>query len=303
MHVVQWTAAARTAGTNHDSLRESGSEQMLYLNPEFERAWAGQDPFEAVEALEGKVYRALEARKTLRFELNGRGYFAKIHRGVGWREIVKNLLLFRLPVLGATNEWLALRRLTQLGVETMTPVAFGVRGANPANQHSFIVTEELDQTESLEDYCRDWNVKRPPFALKKALIDRVAWMSRQMHEHGINHRDYYICHFLLDVSGGWDKVDPQDFRLSMIDLHRAQMREATPRRWLVKDIGGLYFSAMDIGLTSRDLYRFMKVYRDCGLRETLARDRDFWLAVEKRGIELYRKQFDREPTLPVRIGA
>lgn len=276
---------------------------MLYLSPEFERAWQGQDPFEAVEALEGKVYRALEARKTLRFELNGRGYFAKIHRGVGWREILKNLLLFRLPVLGANNEWQALRKLTALGVETMTPVAFGMRGANPANQHSFIVTEELDRTESLEDYCRDWNTTPPPFALKKALIDRVAWMSRTMHENGINHRDYYICHFLLDVANGWENVDPDNFRLSMIDLHRAQIRAVTPLRWLVKDVGGLYFSAMDIGLTARDLYRFMKVYRNCSLRETLSRDRDFWLAVEKRGIELYRKQFDREPTLPVRIGA
>lgn len=278
------------------------SDQLI-LAPEFEAAWAGQDPFDAAEALDGKVYRALAARKTLRFELNGRGYFIKIHRGVGWAEILKNLLTFRLPILGATNEWESIHRLQELGVETMTGVAFGRRGANPADQHSFIVTEDLAETESLEDFCRDWPQQKPDARLKRALVDRVAWMSRTMHEDGINHRDYYICHFLLDVSMGRDRVNPDDFRLHLIDLHRAQMRKRTPQRWLVKDIGGLYFSAMDIGLTRNDLFRFMRIYRNKSLRRTLVEDRAFWVAVEKRGIDLYRKEFSREPKLPCRIGS
>lgn len=272
-------------------------KEAITLDEPFRSAWAGKDPFVEVEKLEGKVYRALEARKTLRFEMSGRGYFVKIHRGVGWMEIIKNLLLMRLPVLGASNEWRALARLHDLGVETMRAVAFGLRGRNPARQHSFIVTEELDATESLEDFCLDWPQRPPPVRLKRALIDRVAWMSRQMHEHGINHRDYYICHFLLDVRAGRDAVQPDNFHLHLIDLHRAQLRARTPERWVVKDVGGLYFSAMDIGLTRRDLFRFMRVYRNCSLRETLQRDAAFWSAVESRGIALYQKQHGRAPVL------
>ncbi len=270
-------------------------KEVISLDEPFASAWAGRDPFVEVEQLEGKVYRALEARKTLRFEMAGRGYFVKIHRGVGWLEILKNLLLMRLPVLGASNEWRALARLRELGVQTMRAVAFGLRGRNPARQHSFIITEELDATESLEDYCRDWPERPPPVALKRALIDRVAWMSRQMHENGINHRDFYICHFLLDVRGGRDAVAPESFHLHLIDLHRAQMRAQTPVRWVVKDVGGLYFSAMDIGLTRRDLYRFMRGYRNCALRDTLEKDASFWAAVEERAIALYRKQHGRDP--------
>ena len=33
------------------------------------------------------IYRDREGRKTLRLELEGRGFFLKFHRGVGWREI------------------------------------------------------------------------------------------------------------------------------------------------------------------------------------------------------------------------
>ena len=134
----------------------------LFVGEPFASIWSGIDPFVAVEALEGEVFRELEARRTLRTEVEGRGYFVKIHRGIGWGEILKNLVSLRLPVLGAGNEWRAIARLAELGVDTMHGVAFGQRGSNPAAQHSFIVTEELAPTISLEDYCRDWPITPPP---------------------------------------------------------------------------------------------------------------------------------------------
>ncbi|MGD6768682.1 lipopolysaccharide kinase InaA family protein, partial [Mammaliicoccus lentus] len=75
--------------------------------------------------------------------MDGKGYFVKIHRGIGWGEILKNLVTARLPVLGAGQEWTAIQRLNDAGVSTMTAVAYGERGSNPAQQHSFIITEEL----------------------------------------------------------------------------------------------------------------------------------------------------------------
>ena len=81
----------------------------LFVGEPFASLWSGLDPFVAVEALKGEVFRELEARRTLRIEVAGQGYFVKIHRGVGWKEILKNLLSLRLPVLGAGNEWRASR--------------------------------------------------------------------------------------------------------------------------------------------------------------------------------------------------
>jgi len=237
---------------------------MIRLEEPLRTLWAGQDPFAAADALQGEVLRQLEGRRTLRTEIAGRGYYAKIHRGIGWREILKNLLSGRLPVLGAGNEWRALERLAALGVDTMRAVAFGERGSNPARRQSFIVTEELAPTISLEDFCRDWRAVPPAPTFKHALIRRVAEMARRMHGGGVNHRDFYICHFLLHLP-----VDAGAPRLSLIDLHRAQVREQTPRRWRDKDLAALYFSALDIGLTKRDGLRFLKTYFARPLRDIL----------------------------------
>jgi heptose I phosphotransferase len=259
---------------------------MIYLDSEFEKAWAGKDPFAEAFRLDGEIFRSVKSRRTFRFELNGKSYFAKIHRGVGWREIFKNLLQLKRPVLSARNEYEAVCRLEKLGAATMKVAAFGERGKNPARIESFIVTEELVNTVSLEDFCRDWKNNPPPFALKLALIRYLAKVSRTLHRNGINHRDYYLCHFLLDVSKPLD----EDVRASLIDLHRTQLRRKTPRRWVVKDIAGLYFSAMDIGMKQNDRLRFVKVYRGGSLRETLCKKAGFWRAVERTAQRLYLKE-------------
>jgi heptose I phosphotransferase len=238
----------------------------LKLAEPFQSLWAGRDPFVEVEGLQGVVYRELEARRTLRTEVAGSGYFVKIHRGIGWGEIFKNLLTAKLPVLGAGQEWQAIQRLQEAGVPTMTAVAYGERGSNPADQHSFIVTEELAPTVSLEDYSLDWEKNPPAPALKQALIAEVARMTGMMHRAGVNHRDCYICHFLLHTD---TEVTPAQFKLSVIDLHRAQTRSRITRRWRDKDLAALYFSALGIGLTRRDKLRFLKGYFQQPLRQIL----------------------------------
>ena len=266
------------------------NEPILAIDEPFSSLWSGVDPFVAVEALEGEVFRELEARRTLRTEVAGRGYFVKIHRGVGWAEIIKNLILLRLPVLGAQQEWLAIRRLTALGVDTMRAVAFGERGSNPAKRHSFIVTEELTPTISLEDFCRDWPKAPPELAFKRALIERVAQMAGRMHRGGVNHRDFYICHFLLHL----DPVPTaSELKLSIIDLHRAQLREKTPRRWRDKDLASLHFSALNIGLTRRDRWRFLRTYFGQPLREIL-RDEAKLLAYLSREADRLQARFLRK---------
>ena len=260
----------------------------LILAEPFKTLWRGKDPFVQVEQLEGQVYRELEGRRTLRTEVAERGYFVKIHRGIGWGEIVKNLLTAKLPVLGAKQEWVAIQRLTEAGVPTMTAVAYGERGANPATQHSFIVTEELAPTVSLEDFSLQWLKQPPAPMLKHALIAEVARMTGTMHRAGVNHRDCYICHFLLHT----DKpVTADDFRLSLIDLHRAQTRGAITRRWRNKDLAALYFSALDIGLTRRDKLRFLRSYFQEPLRQILQDEARLLAWLEAKAVKLYaRKQ-------------
>ena len=260
--------------------------RQLWLQPPFVGLWAGQDAFAAVDALDGEVFRQRDGRRTFRCEIGGRGYFVKIHHGIGWGEIVKNLLVGRAPILGAGNEWQAIHRLTAIGIDTMRAVAFGQRGWNPARRHSFLITEELAPTISLEDFCREWAHQPPPTALKHALIRRVADMAGRMHRAGVNHRDFYLCHFLLHLE---PQPTAQNLKLSLIDLHRAQSRTQVPRRWRDKDLAGLYFSALGIGLTQRDFLRFLRVYFARPLRAILREEAPLLRHLAQEGRRLQAK--------------
>ncbi|MHA1002214.1 lipopolysaccharide core heptose(I) kinase RfaP [Leclercia pneumoniae] len=256
---------------------------MVELKEPLATLWRGKDAFEEVKNLQGEVFRELETRRTLRFELADKSYFLKWHRGTSLKEIVKNLLSLRMPVLGADREWHAIHRLSKLGVDTMYGVGFGEKGLNPLTRTSFIITEDLTPTISLEDYCADWATNPPDVRVKRMLIDRVATMVRKMHAGGINHRDCYICHFLLHLPFSGDEAD---LKISMIDLHRAQIREKVPRRWRDKDLIGLYFSSMNIGLTQRDIWRFMKIYFELPLKDILRQESDLLTQAEEKASKI-----------------
>jgi len=265
------------------------SSDLFYLDKEFSDSFSKQMTFSDLMQLDGEVYREAPGRRTIKFESGGKSYFIKTHTGVGWQEIFKNLSYLRAPVVGAMNEWHGVHRLTDLEIDTMTVVGYGLRGRNPAQRLSFIITEALPTSISLEDHTQSWKggykKTQEDIRFKHRVIKEIAETSRTMHENGANHRDYYLCHFLMDLPEG----DLDRIRLYLIDLHRMQLRRKTPLRWKVKDIAGLYFSSMDIGLTQRDLFRFMRAYRGLSLRETL-KETSFWLSVTKRAKALYRSE-------------
>ncbi|WP_421622081.1 lipopolysaccharide core heptose(I) kinase RfaP [Alkalilimnicola ehrlichii] len=273
----------------------------LVLDPGFQadlRATFGPgDPFEQVMALDGEVVRAVDGRRTFRFELAGQAYFAKLHTGMPWPRILRKLSQFRVPVLGAEPEWQAIHRLQALGVATTPPVAFGVRRAlNPARERSFVITRDLGHTRTLEQECLRWPENPPAFRFKIALIREVARIARTLHEDGMNHRDFYLCHFRLDLNDNEAAVlaGAQPPRLHLMDLHRVQRRKHLPERARVKDIGGLYFSALDIGLTRRDVLRFMRAYQSRTLAWTLTKDAAFWRKVVERARRQYEREHDRK---------
>jgi len=276
-------------------LKLTGSD-VLIIPQKWKDAKGDVDWFDKILSLQGDEYRNMDGRRTLRFDMLGQSYFVKTYTGLGWRRICKSLLRFKAPpVLSAYNEWLAIKILTGLGIDTMNTVAYGERGSTPATRQSFLVTDDLNPAQSLEDICRDWSHNPPAVAFKRALLQRIAEITRKMHSQGINHRDYYLCHFLLDTSSGNYVNNPGKLRIFLIDLHRVQFRKQVPRRWQIKDLASLYFSASDIGLTRRDCLRFIRLYTSEPLRVSLARDKRLWRQVEIRSNKLYTR-FQRKYT-------
>ncbi|MCK0153645.1 lipopolysaccharide core heptose(I) kinase RfaP [Alcanivorax sp. S6407] len=271
---------------------------QLFLRDDLAAAWQGKDPFEQASRQQGDIFREREGRRTLRFQAGSRSYFLKYHAGIGWREIIKNLTQAKLPVIGAMQEVQAVDAVRAAGLDTMTVVGYGARGLNPARQESFIVTEDLANTLSLEEVGEAWlEAGKVPVLFKRQLIERVAHMAGTMHRAGINHRDFYIAHFLIPEQA----VREQDAQapLYLIDLHRSQVRARVPWRWQVKDLGGLYFSSARYGLSRGDVFRFLKTYFGEDLRTLLQSHARLLRASRKEGEKIYRRYYEIEPAFPL----
>lgn len=271
----------------------------LYLRDDMAALWRGRDPFEEVARLNGDVFRHREGRRTLRVALGDSTFFLKEHRGVGWPEILKNLSQAKKPVVGAEQEYRAILRTRSAGIDTLEVAAFGSRGINPARRHSFLLTDELTGTVSLEDVVERWRERPGSPRYKQALIRRVADIARRLHDAGVNHRDFYLCHFLVssDAMAREDAGAP----LHLIDLHRSQVRRRVPRRWRVKDLAGLYFSLARLDPSLSDLMRFVVVYEQRPLREALRANGKFWQAVRRDAEHIYRRYYEVEPVFPLRF--
>jgi tRNA A-37 threonylcarbamoyl transferase component Bud32 len=251
---------------------------ILHLDESLKKYFRAEDNlFYQLMSLRGECFRHHKNRATYKISLGGDAYFIKQHQGVGWREIFKNLIQGRAPIVSAKNEWLALQKLQTLGIPAPIVVGYGECGFNPATKKSFILTKALPESVSLETLCADWKNQPPGFKLKQSLIKKIAHIAKTLHDNGINHRDFYLCHFLL-----------ADETLYLIDLHRAQIRKNVPDRWLVKDLAGLYFSSINLGFTKHDYLRFIKYYRAASLRDIVKKEKAFWEIIKKRGECLYR---------------
>lgn len=237
--------------------------------------------FEDFINLSGQVYRQQKNRTTSKVVIGNAPYFIKTHLKLGWLNWLLSILKGHHTKIGAESEWKAIKALEKLQVDTMTIAAYGHNGQCPPLNESFILTESLENTESLEDYTRDWKNTKPAHKEKRALIKRLAEISRTLHNSGINHRDYYLCHFL--------KPNDATDKLHLIDLHRVQIRKSTPIRWQIKDLSSLYFSAMHIPLTQNDCFYFMRIYEQRSLKEIMHDNLKFWQTVNQKANALYQK--------------
>lgn len=258
---------------------------------------ASTNIFDTIQNISGEVFREVERRKTLKFVEHNVAYFVKIHQGVGWRAIIKDWLRLRQPVLGAQTEFYALQRLATENINSLQVVAAGWQGKNIAKQRSFLVTRALEGTENLETILASWEHERPTMQQQYRLIRAVARLTRDMHQAGINHRDYYTCHILAKVVPGTSKLNFNPLDLFLLDLHRAQLRQQVPKRWLIKDLSSLLFSALNTILTYKHWLCFIQEYEQQPLRSALQHRRFFWYRVLRKADSLQCKAIRNNITI------
>lgn len=257
-------------------------KNILVVPDAIQQALGSPDTFDALMQLQGKAFRDVKGRKTIQVQMAGKSYFLKQHFGIGWREIVKNLLSFKKPILGAMTEVHAIEKLGELGIATTPLVAYGQRGSNPANLQSFVLTQDLGDITSLEDLCSDWKLSPPESKFKKALIIEIAKLAARLHAAGLCHRDFYLCHLVMKKS----ELAEGNINLILIDLHRMLTDQPVGGRAAMKDIAGLYFSAIDCGFNDSDWALFRQYY--------LPHNEVFWNQVLERANKLYKKFYSQK---------
>ena len=188
-------------------------------------------------------------RVTLRFTLDDSGiqraFYIKRHQRSSWKEYIKPLLRLTWPILGARNEWNAILDFHEVGLPTMVPVAFGESGEN-----SFLITEALERCAKLSELAIDGQTESARSTVDHtALIRRIALVAKAMHGAGLHHQDFYLGHLMQS------ETDPG--RLFVIDLGRVQKHKRLSKRWIVKDLAQLNYSA---DVTDFERLRFLREY-------------------------------------------
>jgi len=221
---------------------QSHDDGRLLINPAYYDVLAANDlaTFDAVMAYDGgEVLRTLARRDNLRMELAdaaGRPVvlYAKRHRAPPLTEQVWRVITGRRASGFGRREWDAIGALAALGLPTAERVAVGERRRRPLAGESFFIAAGLDGYRPADDLLREMT---PPE--RAPLLEQIASLARRFHQAGFNHRDFYLCH--LFVRGG--SAGP--FHLALIDLQRVE-RLPWRRRWLVKDLAQLAYSARGI---------------------------------------------------------
>jgi heptose I phosphotransferase len=202
--------------------------------------------FADVEVAKDLRRERVTARIVLKDAAGAHGFYIKRHGPPPWKEYIKPLLHLQWPLLGARHEWNAILRFHEADIPTMTPVAFGESG-----RYSFLVTEALDGCQKLSEWMQQHlrpgdGVDRPE---TRQLVAAVAQVARTMHRAGMHHQDFYAGHLMLPAES------PD---VHVIDLGRVRERRRLGKRWIIKDLAQLDYSARFF--SQGDRLRFLRAY-------------------------------------------
>jgi heptose I phosphotransferase len=254
-------------------------------------AQAGLNGFDDVmTSSRGRCLRVLEDRENwyLRLEAaRGRaaGMYLKKHHVRTWATRVRARLGGSAGPSPGSVEAENVRALESVGIDVMRLVAYGERLRTDGRLESFLLTEELEGYCELQEFIRR---RFAPTAGRSRhdpdldrLIEQVAVMARRFHAAGYNHRDFYCCHFLTK------ELSPGVFDVRLIDLQRVERRRYFRRRWIVKDLAQLAYSAPRDRLGCRHLVIFLRHY--LGVRKLRPGDKRLVRAVVRKQLAMERR--------------
>ncbi len=228
--------------------------------------------------MQGTVFRHIKNRITKRIFIGNNSVIIKLHNKMGAIEYISTLAKFKLPVIGAKPEKQGIELLENINVSVPKILGFHQEGIL-FNQKSYIIIEDLGDCATLEDWVNDNKTQKKDsksVQYKQKMITEVAKIARKIHSANLVHRDFYLCHFLIQSKLKKDN-------LVLIDLHRCQKAS---EKLIIKDLAALLFSAENT-LTKSDKHRFIKEYSRNNSYNF--NNKDFWQQVEIRAQVLFNR--------------
>ncbi len=195
----------------------------------FENNLKNPEAFWAIE--DEPVKKVLKERGTGRFYLrgvSGKGIecYIKRYTEIPFKKKIKDFLSLKFKAFDAFNEWRALLAFHENLLPTLIPVAAGrhLKG-------SFCVTLGLRNYQRASDLLKkDSGFDKDK---RRILISNIAIYVANMHKKGFAHQDLYLVHFFIR----------EDLTPYLIDLQRVIIQKDLRRRWAIKDLAELLFSA------------------------------------------------------------
>jgi heptose I phosphotransferase len=219
------------------------------INPSFAPILtrSGLDTLEHIMAIPGStVMRQAPGRITVRVELpGGLVFYLKRHTHPSAQ-----------AGTAGVREWDNIEALNALGISCPVLVAAG-SGTLNGSPCSFLITAAIPDAIPLDDYLRqlyDAHGDETIWREKRELISKLAELARKLHHHGFHHKDFYLCHMFVNHK------TPMAEPLTLIDLQRLGRTRFFRRRWIVKDLAALNYSATPDFTTATDRLRFVMVY-------------------------------------------
>ena len=162
---------------------------------------------------------------------------------------IRNWLAHRKRAVTMSYDLTPAENLQKLGINTPKTICYGSEWLGLFEKRSFIITEKIPDSQSLETQLPECFSSENPQE-KKYFIDSLAKFIRKFHGTGFRHRDLYLCHIFYS----------QPSRFTLIDLHRCFRPNFRADRFRLKDIAQLYYSAPGKTISKTDRLRFYLRY-------------------------------------------
>jgi heptose I phosphotransferase len=250
--------------------------KSFFIDPEY-RAALGKSgltsveaifSFEAAEDLAKKNLAAFRSR--LKFEIDAPGssqpttVFLKRYDSPPAVHQLANWLTARARKSCGALEYAVTSELSAAGIETPKPICYGEQWGALFEKRSFIITEKIADAEALERRlppCFSEPATSENLRLRRSFIAQLASFIRKFHQTGYHHRDLYLSHIFYSDKGSF----------FLIDLARAFKPRILARRFQIKDLAQLYYSAPGRHFSRTDRLRFYVGY--IGRQQLTAEDK------------------------------